>query len=346
MVDPPAPVPTLSRPVLLVAGGSSREVSLPETLHYLTKDSANSHGGIYHVEKEAELAEFYEAAEGERNVFTMHYSRNFASFEHNAGELKKAIAAIRRLTGAEEIDVVAECKGAMEMRTYAARVPEGQDGVRNLVMYVPPNHGLTVAGQVLWGLAKLVDKVPIKPDTVGGLSTDRDTLTAASSFNTDWKIGPWTANKTLRQLNSAEHRDKESRAFHSITVIAGEGRNLLKGRLGPGLPFPLLRGDHAIPNWSAYLPHARNFFYDGERAGHGQIKNHPEALAKMAETLTSDGNPVHDLAFSPRQPRLGAVGLRMAGWTGSLVGRGVAAHQALAGGALGPVGTGLGAPPT
>ncbi len=342
-VNPPAPVPKLDRPVLLVAGGSARDVSLPETLHYLTHDSSNSLGGIYHVDREAELEEFYQGAEGERNVFTMAYSRPFASFGHNATELKQAISAIRRITGAEEIDVVAECKAAMEMRQYAADVPEGEDGVRNLVMYVPPNHGLTGSGQVLWALAKLVEKSPIKPKSVGGLSTDKDTTTAASSFNTDWKIGPWVANKTLRGYNSQVHRDKESRMFNSLTVVAGEGRNLLQGRLGPGLPLPLLRGDHSIPNWSAYLPHANNFFYDGERAGHGLVKSHPEALAKVAETLTTDGQPQLDHAYSAEQPGLFKVGARMTAWSGSLAGRGVATHHALTGATFGPAGTALAA---
>lgn len=338
-VQPEQPVARLPRPVLLISGGSSRAVPLPELMHYLTHGGENSLGGVYHADREAEFAETFASAEGQPNVFALEYSKPFGSFAHNAKEIKKAIEAVREVTGAQEIDVVAECKGAMEMRQYAGDVEEGRDGVRNLVMLVPPNHGLTVAGQVSWLMGKLVEKLPWKPEKVAGYTTDKDTTTAVSSFNTDWKIGPWVTNKTLRGYNSPEHRAKESRVFDSITVVAGEGRNLLKGRLGPGLPMPLLRGDHAIPNWSAYLPHAQNFFYDGERAAHGAIKSHPAALAKVAEALTTDGQPVHDEAYSAKQPGLAPVGLRMAAWTGSMIGRGVVAHHALTGAQFGPTGT-------
>jgi hypothetical protein len=340
-VDPDQPVPKLDRPVLLIAGGSSKPVPLPETIHYLTKDSENSLGGIFHVDRVKEFEEHYQSAQGERNVFSLEYSRNFASFQHNATEIKKAITEIKRLTGAEEIDVVAECKGAMEVRQYSADVKEGEDGIRNLVMYVPPNHGLAVAGQVMWGLSKLFDKLPFTPDKVGQYTTDKDTLTAISSFNSDWELGPWKFNKTLSKYNSQEHRDKESRMFNSITVIAGEGRKLLQGKLGPGLPLPLMTGDQAIPNWSAYLPHAENFFYDGARSGHGHVKSHPEALKKMAETLTTDGNPTKDNAFSESQPGLKGVGMRSVSWVGSTVGRGLAAKAALTGATSGTAGTAL-----
>ena len=340
-VDPPTPVAGLPRPVLLIKGGSASDLPLPETMHYLTHEGPNSVGGIYRVDKEAEFEQTYQSAEGERNVFGLEYSRPFASFEHNATEIKKAIEAVRRVTGAEEIDVIAECKGAMEMRQYAGDIEEGQDGVKNLVMLVPPNHGLTVAGQISWLLAKIVEKVPFMPDKVAGYTTDKDTTKAISSFNTDWKIGPWVANKTLRGYNSPQHIEKEKKAFDSITVVAGEGRNLLTGRLGPGLPLPLLRGDHAIPNWSAYLPHATNFFFDGERAGHGKVKSHPDALAKVVETLLTDGKPELDETYSAEQPGLFKVGSRMAAWTGSLAGRGLAGHHALTGTSFGPLGTAL-----
>jgi hypothetical protein len=227
----------------------------------------------------------------------------------------------------------------MEVRQYATDVKEGEDGIRNLVMYVPPNHGLAVAGQVMWGLSKLFDKLPFTPDKIGQYSTDKDTLTAISSFNTDWELGPWKFNKTLTNYNSQEHRDKESRMFKSITVIAGEGRKLLQGKIGSGLPLPLMTGDQAIPNWSAYLPHAENFFYDGERSGHGHVKSHPDALAKMAQTLVSDGVPERDEAFSESQPGLKGVGIRTASWVGSTVGRGIAAKVALSGASSGAAGT-------
>ena len=339
--EPAVPTPRLPRPVLLVKGGSSGALPLAETMNYLDAGPENSVGGIYHVDREEEFEQTYREGDGPRNIFGLEYSKKFGSFQHNATEIKRAIEAVKRVTGAEEIDVIAECKGAMEMRQYAKDVEEGQDGVRNLVMLVPPNHGLTVAGQINWLLAKAVEKMPFRPKEVAGYTADQDTITALSSFNTDWKIGPWVGNKLLRSYNSPEHVEKEKRVFDSITVVAGEGRNLLKGRLGPGLPLPMLRGDHAIPNWSAYLPHANNFFYDGERSGHGKIKSHPDALAKVVETLLTDGKPSKDVAYCDKQPGLFKVGARMGAWSGALVGRGVAVHHALTGASFGPAGTAL-----
>ena len=117
--EPATPTPRLPRPVLLVKGGSSGALPLAETMNYLDAGPENSVGGIYHVDREAEFYQTFREGDGPRNIFGLEYSRKFASFQHNATEIKKAIEAIKRVTGADEIDVIAECKGAMEMRQYA-----------------------------------------------------------------------------------------------------------------------------------------------------------------------------------------------------------------------------------
>ncbi|MEW6281805.1 MAG: hypothetical protein AB1758_24580, partial [Candidatus Eremiobacterota bacterium] len=165
LVDPPAPIPALSRPVLLIAGGSSKEVGLPEVIHYLTAGGNNTFGGVYHVDRRQEFEDNYHKNPG--NVFTLQFSKTFASFDHNAGEIARAIEDIRRLTGATEIDVVAECKGAMEARTYLSTRP-AEDGIRNLVMLVPPNHGLVIGGDIAWTVSKLVEKLHVPIQTFSG----------------------------------------------------------------------------------------------------------------------------------------------------------------------------------
>lgn len=337
LVDPPAPVPRLPRPVLLVAGGSSKPVGLPEVIHYLTWGGNNQFGGVYSADNPQEFEARYRQSPG--NVFTLRYTKTFASFEHNAREIKKAIEDIRRLTGADEIDVVAECKGAMETREY---LRQGHDGIRNLVMLVPPNHGLVIGGDLAWVVAKAVEKLHLPVKSFFGYPLDKDSFKALSSFSTDWSLGPLHGNKTLHAFNTPQNRAREAAALNSLTVVSGEGKRLLEGQIGPGLPFPLMTGDHSIPNWSAYLPHAQNFFYDGDRAHHGQVKSHPGALAKVAETLATDGHPARDEHYQARAPGVGRVMLRTAVWTASLAGRLTVAGQALSGGGLGPVGRVLG----
>lgn len=337
LVDPPKPVARLPRPVLVIAGGSRKEVGLPEVIHYLTKGGNNGFAGVYGVDRKAEIAQEHKANGG--NVFTLRYMKQFNSFDQNAKEIRQAIADIRKMTGADEIDVVAECKGAMETREY---LREGHDGIRNLVMIVPPNHGIPVGGDLAWTVAQAVQKLHLPIKTFSGYPLDADSFKALGSFSTDWSLGPFRGNKAVHAFNTPENVANESRVLHSLTVVAGEGENLLENQLGPGLPFPLMRGDHSIPNWSAFLPHANNFFYDGERAQHGQVKSHPEALAKIAETLVADGAPVKDEHYQSKAPSVARVMTRSTAWTASFAGRVNVAVQSLQGDALGPAGQVLG----
>jgi len=340
LVDPPEPTDKLPRPVLMIAGGSRQDVGLPQAIHYLTEGGNNHFGGSYGVDRKEQFLEEYRQLDEPGNVFTLRYSKQFASFPHNAQEIKQAIADIRQLTGAEEIDVVAECKGAMEMRRY---LQDGNDGVRNLVMLVPPNHGLVMGGDLAWMVGKAVDKLHLPVKTFSGYPLDSDGLEAISSFSTDWSLGPLKGNKQLHSLNQPENMAQESEKLNSLTVISGEGKNLLEGQIGKGLPLPLMRGDHSIPNWSAFMPHAQNFFYDGDRAHHGQVKSDPDAMAKMAETLISDGQPSKDENYCESQPTAAQALTRSALWTTSFAGRAYTAQHALLGhGSMGPVGKALG----
>lgn len=339
-VEPPQPLPPLPRPVLLVKGGSRSDMGLPEVVHYLTSGGNNHFGGVYGVDRRQEFEDDFRRNPG--NVFTMRYTRHFGSIEHNAGELRQAIEDLRRLTGADEIDVVAESKGSLEIRQH---LKEGHDGVRNVVLLVPVSHGIPLAGDLARAAASLLEKIPGRPDRVFGYPTDADTLRALKSFSVDWSVGPVHGNPLAHGLNSQENRARESAALNSLTVLGGGDRRLLQGGL-PGLPFPSMRGDHSVPRWSSFLPHAENFFYSGALAEHGKVKEHPEALAKLAEALVQDGKVTRDEHHQARAPHPNAVAARSLAWTGSFVGRLNMARHALAGtqpGTAGMVLGGLGA---
>ncbi|MBI2264271.1 MAG: hypothetical protein HYU64_03735 [Armatimonadetes bacterium] len=337
LVDPPEPVAKLPRPVLLIAGGSRKEKGLPELIHYLTAGGNNAFGGVYGVDKRAEFEEEFKKNPG--NVFTLRFSKQFGSFPNDAGDVKQAVEDIRRMTGADEIDVVAECKAAQTMREY---MRQGNDGVRNLLMIVPPNHGLPVGGDIAALVAKGVKFLHLPIKSFQGYPVDKDSFDALSSFSTDWSLGPFKGNKTVHAYNTPDNIAREKEVLHSLTVVAGEGRNLLSQQFGPGLPFPIMRGDHSVPNWSAYLPHAQNFFFDGERSIHGQVKSHPEALAKIAETLLSDGAPKKDENYLESSPTVGWVMARSVAWTASFAGRISVASTSISGNPIGKTGRALG----
>lgn len=316
-VDPPAPVGKLPRPVLLIPGGRSRTIGLSTISHYLTTDGNNEFGGPYCVNDRQKFEDTYKQHGGD--VFCLKYSEQFGSFEHNAGEIKQAIDDIRRLTGAAEIDVVAECKGAMEFRQYLS---EGNDGVRNVVLLVPPARGLVAGGDIVKAVANAVDIFHLPIKKLGAIEVTPESLKAMKEFSTDWSIGRYHNNPRFAAYNSAENQARESAVCNSLTVVAGDGENLFEQAGLPGAPFPLFRGDASVPRWSAYLPHAENFFYTGSRAQHARVNSHPGALAKITEALLTDGHPTRDEAFVDHAPPpVKKVALRSAAWTASFAGR-------------------------
>ncbi|MBI4241516.1 MAG: hypothetical protein HY613_07340 [Candidatus Rokubacteria bacterium] len=77
---------------------------------------------------------------------------------------------------------------------------------------------------------------------------------AESKAAVEVRLGPWTWNAWLRPLNEPDNLRLEGGRVRRLTVIAGDGHNILEGRLGPGLPLPWLRGDRDVPASHARIP--------------------------------------------------------------------------------------------
>jgi triacylglycerol esterase/lipase EstA (alpha/beta hydrolase family) len=122
-------------PTLIVPGGSAHQDGLPKLWHYLTDGGANHYGGSWST---ADRDSFVHGSASD-NVFNIHYSETFDTYAKNAQEVQAAIDDIRQRTGAPEVNVVAECKGAEEVRELLS---QGGHGIRNLVLMTPMNHGL------------------------------------------------------------------------------------------------------------------------------------------------------------------------------------------------------------
>lgn len=354
LVDPEGPTPKLDRPVLVIPGGTARRHGLPATLHYLTYGGNNVFGGSFRADQRTQFEQSYQTYGGD--VFALEYTRAFGSLKENAKEIQAAIEDIQRLTGAQEVDVVAECKGALETRTYLQE-SNGNDGIRNFVAIAPPNRGMVGAGDLAFLWSKAVNTFHLPVDSLGNeVNVEGAGVVPAipikepgvthnlGAFNTDFSLGGWHWNPQLADLNQPENRAKQRAAVNSFTVISGQDRSFdPAGGGGIPLPFPALRGDTMVPKWSSFSPDAENFYYGGKRAAHGRVHSHPEGLAKIVETLVSDGHPEKDEAFVEKVPSpakaIGRIGL----WTASAGSRAYLLAGAMAGGATpGPVGLALG----
>ena len=327
LVFPDEPTPRLERPVLVVPGGNSRPWGLPAVLHYLCHGEENTYGGSIRSDKLQEFAETHSQHGG--NVFALEYTRHLGGVEENSHELTAVIEAIQKATGATEIDVVAECKGALETRYH---LQENGDGIRNLVQLVPPNRGMNVAGDLASMVAEVSVGLDLGLNKIGYFEVSPDTLDTFQDMRTDLGLG-W--NPTLRKMNRPEGLAKEKQALHSNTILMGTHNKTL------GIPTRHLLGDGMVTPWSAHQDGARHFGFTGPRSDHGRLSTHPEALEKMREALLNDGQTVADEDFISEFQGPLNIGGSLALQAASLAGQGMALHSAFTGQALGPLGLGL-----
>ncbi len=314
LVSPPEPVPQLPRPVLVIPGGRSRRIGLPAVLHYLTVDGNNSFGGTVQKGHEQDLREVHDHYGG--NVFCLKFSERFGTCERNADEIAEAVETLKDLTGADTIDIVAECKGALEVR---AALQKGLE-VGNVVESANPRHGLPLTGDLGAFLGNLW-KVTGWPTHSGDIPLNPESAEALKGFRTDLSLGGWHWNPVLEALNTPEGRRQELENSKSLTSLNGDGLGLM-AHWGLDLPLPVLRGDSMVPPWSSFAAGATHFEFRGNQAQHGMLHGHPEALAKMAETLATDGHPSRDENYYEK-PTIGTgqAALRSALWVGSMAGR-------------------------
>lgn len=277
-------VPPLSRPLLLIPGGVSRERAFPRMVHTLSGDGANRFGGAYRVDREDR---FRSEADGAA-FFTLEYSRNFGTLERNAGEIAHAIECIRQVTGSEKVDVVAECKGAIEAREY---LRQGGDHIGHLILLVPPNHGFPIGGLLVKLFAKVTKLLHLPIKSLRGIPLDQESLEALQSFNLEINIGPWHANKYLYRLNRPENLANERARTESMTIIGGDGHRFWEGTLGPGFWIPFLEGDQSVPRWSVRLPKVQTYFVRGRGGFHAKVQGNPVVHAKIVEILTGKPMP-------------------------------------------------------
>jgi hypothetical protein len=278
-------IPHLSNPLLLIPGGTSQKHGLLSIARYLHKGNNNRYVGDFEIGNREKFVENFKKKSG--NMASLHYSREFGSFEQNAEEIKAAIDSIREAAGSDKVDIVAECKGAIETREYLRK---GGDHIGNLILLVPPNHGIPIGIGLLWPFAKIQKFIHISLPSVRGYALNPETQKAILDFRPDFHFRKWHTNRYFKKLNSPENLESEKKKTQTLTVLAGSDIQHLKGKRFPGIPGKWLKGDGLVPSWSAKLPNAENYFIHGKEYIHAEFKFSPVVHAKIGEILT--GTPI------------------------------------------------------
>lgn len=247
--------PTLQRPVLLVHGFNGSAASWRQMRTWLTKNPANTDGGVVHAGS---------SVNGKGKVFTMEFARPYNSVRTNSKELRSAIDQIVRATGALEIDVVAHSKGGLDNRAY---IDEGSEKVKKFVIVGTPNHG-SVLADVELHLREL--GVPLYPKT-----DDGEVRQALNDLREDrvGKNGP--NNPLLHDLNKNWTRQCE-RA--DILLISGNGIPTLRSK-----SWLTFKGDGVVARSSVEMPNVP--MKNVKSTNHFGLRSNPEVLTAAANFL-------------------------------------------------------------
>jgi hypothetical protein len=289
-------IPRLARPVLIVPGGQASHKALPGIWRALTRGRDNRFGGDWELSRRDDFVQ----PAGDENVFTLAYSKPFNTYAANAGEVQAAVDDIRTRTGAKEVDVVGECKGAEEVREL---IRQGARGIRNVIYVTPMNHGLPGLGDAAHAIAGTIcglhlpwPKLKVKYlDGIFDGQKRPETMATLQALGGDWHVGRYHNNPALEALNTPESLAHERASVHSITVVAGRGFGL-----GGFFPSRLFSGDTAVPQYSSFMPTAENFYYPVK---HAQETSSRKLLDKIVETLVTDGHPARDSHYTTSVPQ-------------------------------------------
>ena len=227
---PDEPAPRLQRPVLMVHGFLGDASDYAGMITWLGRDGANQFGGVIAGGQPFE-------ADPKANFFVLEFSKRWNPIERNVSELKAAVDAICRQTGAKGVDIVAHSKGGLDVRTYLGDPDEKVD---HLLLLGSPAHGAILAD--LGAFARDALHVNAFPP-----SNDPDATTCLQELSADRLDRDGTpTNPVLHELNA---RWDEQKGRADIMGIAGVGIPTVGGRLGT---TPM--GDGLVTERSAWLP--------------------------------------------------------------------------------------------
>jgi pimeloyl-ACP methyl ester carboxylesterase len=226
---PKEPAPHLPRPVLMVHGFLGDASDFASMVAWLERDGANKFGGVIHGGQPFE-------ADPQGNFFALEFSKRWNPIERNVEQLKAAVEAICRATGASGVDIVAHSKGGLDVRTY---LMDPEEKVDHLLLLGSPSHGVSLANAELFAREHL--SIPTVP-----LTRDPDAQTCLHELSQERDHSGKVTNPLLEHLNEGW---EIQRGRADIMSIAGVGIPTVDGGLG----F-LTSGDGLVTQDSATLP--------------------------------------------------------------------------------------------
>lgn len=271
---PDEPAPRLQRPLLFLNGYMGVPEQFRDMTTWLERDGANKSGGILEGSNPGNV-------DPQANVFALRFSKKWSSIEANAAEVRAAVEAICRATGATGVDVVCHSKGGLDVRKY---LMDASEKVDHVAMIGTPNKGTFLANLELVFRDRFGYPIhpPISDPEVGR------TLHQLTVDRTDRQGRPY--NPTLHELNAGWNTQRSRADFLTVT--------------GSGIPtateFPgvTLYGDGVVARKSAVLPNvpSKHLWF----RTHGSLTRSKSVMTEIANFLTGKPlSPEVDLFDSP-----------------------------------------------
>ena len=222
--------------VLLVPGICEKGGdSMHDISDYLTRTGVNEDGGVIDARlhmKELPLERIREMSNDELcqalklnpdgNVFRMNYSTTGNTIEQNAKELKWATEIASRLTGQQQVDLVAHSKGGLDARKL---LEDPEEKIGKLINIGTPNKGSLLE----------------VPNVLSGGLIGTCILGLEENGGSEQLLPEWI-NPTLQALN--KNRQKQERAAQIFSIATEhDGVVALDSALLPGSESYVLDGD-------------------------------------------------------------------------------------------------------
>lgn len=276
---PDSPPPRLDRPVVFVHGYNGSAGRWDRVIEWLTsgEEPVNRSGGIVDAGQ-------FENLDPQANLFSLRFSRPYNAVDTNARELKAAVEAICRATGAPEVDIVCHSMGGLDTRLY---LTDPGEKVRRVAMLGTPNHGSALANLERVFREKL--GFPIQPPV-----DDPEVRRALEQLSVD-KVGRDGVpdNPFLHGLNQDWPNQRRRAEF---LIITGNGFPTATG--GPGLT---IKGDAVVTRRSSVLDgvDARHVWWKS----HGGLQHSAAVLEATAAFLTGQELPAETELFDTEEGR-------------------------------------------
>lgn len=278
------PAPALQRPVLMVHGLAQKADNWAGLKNFLDGNPINVWGGVFRTCEEAEFTERLRQ-NPTANMFAIDISDNLAAPRAVAGEVRRAITAICRATGASQVDVVTHSMGGLVAREA---VRQGEARIGKLAMLAPPSQGAFEANLAV----KAFDSGAYEHYPADRMSAMRD-------IQLEYGMSGSVLNQWLHDLNEFW---KTAPSKPDTVVITGVGMPTPDRNTMPGLA----QGDAMVAAKRAFLedepfyvalpnqleasdPNFRDFqqfVYN-----HLAILNAPDVFRQVGEFLTDQATP-------------------------------------------------------